>query len=143
MTFNLPRLMRFGDNALGNDTNRAYSIIDELFSNFAKTFPVIDISSNNSEYLIEVELPGVDQKDVEARLDDNILTIKGKKEETDEHKGKDYYARERFFGSFQRSIKLPKNIVKDSPITANFKNGTLYIKVPKNEDDNHRKIEIK
>ena len=93
--------------------------------------PRIDVSETDDEYKIEAELPGINQKEIDVKIDNNILTIKGKKEDTKEKKDKNYHLRERYYGTFQRSISLPSNIESDK-IDASFKNGVLHIVVPKN-----------
>jgi HSP20 family protein len=102
----------------------------------------MDISETESEYKIEVELPSINQQDIEVKIDNNILTVKGKREEEKEEKERTYYTRERYYGSFQRSVSLPNNVNPDD-IQAKFENGILHIRIPKKAQDNVRKIEIK
>jgi len=98
-----------------------------------KFSPAVDIRENEKEVAIQVELPGMDEKDVEVLLTDDTLTIKGEKKEEKEDKGKDHYHLERVFGSFQRVIPLPPGV--DSQKTeAKFKKGILRIKLPKREE---------
>ena len=95
--------------------------------------PTLDISENEKEYTINVELPGMDEKDVEVSCTDDSLTISGvKKNETEDKKG-NYHYLERSYGSFKRVIPLGDNIDK-TKITANFKKGVLKINIPKNTE---------
>ena len=103
--------------------------------------PRIDISETDAAYKIEAELPGINQKEIDVKIDNNILTIKGKKEDIKEEKEKNYHLRERYYGAFQRSISLPNNIEPEK-IKASFENGVLNISVPKNDKRTPKKIEI-
>ena len=103
--------------------------------------PRIDISETDGEYKIEAELPGINQKEIDVKIDNNILTIKGKKEDVKEEKEKNYHLRERYYGAFQRSISLPNNIEPEK-IKARFENGVLNISVPKSDKRTPKKIEI-
>jgi len=106
--------------------------------------PSLDVRENDKEVHIQVELPGMDEKDVEVLLTDNSLTVKGEKKEEKEDKGKDYYHVERSYGSFQRIIPLPEGI-DTKKAEAKFKKGILSISLPKLEQPKVKvkKIEIK
>ncbi len=99
---------------------------------------------NDKEVHIQVELPGLDEKDVEILLTENSLTIKGEKKEEEEDKGKDYYHVERSYGPFQRVIPLPEGM-DTQKAEAKFKKGILSISLPKLEQPKvkAKKIEIK
>jgi HSP20 family protein len=90
----------------------------------------VDISEKDKEYEISAELPGLSEKDVEVKLSNGNLTIKGEKREEKEERDKDYYLCGRRFGSFVRSFGLPEG-VDTSKIDATFANGVLRIKLPK------------
>lgn len=95
--------------------------------------PAMDLVEKEKEYEITAELPGMDDKSVELKVSNNVLTIKGEKsEEKEEHK-KDYYLSERRFGSFERSFQLPDGIDTDK-IDATFAKGILTVKLPKTAD---------
>ncbi len=106
--------------------------------------PEVDMYETNKEVVVKANLPGCEKKDVSVDVQDNILTIKGKKEENKEVKEKDFYQREQSFGSFQRSVSLPKyaNIDKAK---ASCKNGVLEVKFPKTKASGGKgkKIDIK
>ncbi|MFA5180639.1 MAG: Hsp20/alpha crystallin family protein [Syntrophales bacterium] len=106
--------------------------------------PSLDVRENDKEVHIQVELPGMDEKDVEVLLTDNSLTLKGEKKEDREDKGKDFYHVERSYGSFQRVITLPEGI-DTKKAEAKFKKGILSISLPKVElpKAKAKKIEIK
>ena len=69
---------------------------------------VMDVVEKDKEYEITAELPGMDEKDVEIKLSNRTLTIKGEKKEEEEEREKDYYLSERRYGSFQRSFQVPE-----------------------------------
>jgi HSP20 family protein len=95
--------------------------------------PAVDLVEKEKEYEITAELPGIDAGDIDVKLANGILTIKGEKKEEKEEKKKDYYLSERRFGSFQRTFQLPDGVVEDK-IEASFDNGVLTIRMPKGTD---------
>lgn len=130
--------------------NRAFGDIVKEFGGFdlsKKGFnfnPDFDIHETDHGYDIKAELSGMDEKDVEVTIEDNILRISGeKKDEKSEKKGK-YHISERKFGTFERSLTLPGE-VDSSKIKASFSKGVLSIHVPKTEKAkaNVKKIEVK
>jgi HSP20 family protein len=89
-------------------------------------------------------LPGLDEKNIEVKLVNGSLTIKGEKKEEKEEKKKDYYLHERHFGSFERSFSVPDGVDSDK-IEASFKKGVLIVTLPKKAEAQKpaKKIEIK
>jgi HSP20 family protein len=104
--------------------------------------PKIDIFEDESSYHLEAELPGIKEKDIDIQVDNHILSIKAKQEEKIEHKDKNYYRRERYYGEFQRSIHLPNNINSEK-ITADFKHGILHITILKTGKGTAKKVILK
>jgi HSP20 family protein len=92
--------------------------------------PSIDVSESEGELKIDVDLPGVEEKDVDVAIADNVLTIKGEKKAEREEKKKDFQLVERSYGSFSRSLTLPFAVDPDKA-KATFKNGVLSISLPK------------
>jgi HSP20 family protein len=92
--------------------------------------PAVDVSETDNAYEITAEMPGMDEKNVEVKVANGVLTIKGEKQEDKEEKNKDYYMRERSFGSFERNFQVPEGVETDR-IEANFKNGVLSVILPK------------
>ena len=86
----------------------------------------------------------MDEKNVEVKLINGVLTIKGEKQDDKEEKKKDYYMRERSFGSFQRSFQVPEGVDTDK-IEANFKKGVLTVTLPKSAEAQkaEKKIAVK
>jgi HSP20 family protein len=154
MAFNLPSVRKKLENNDTRGQNDLANFFDSILNDFqslpvpsfqkirGELSPRIDISETDSAYHIDTDLPGINQKDIDIKLDNNILTIKGKNEEQSETKDRNYYIKERYYGSFQRSISLPSNMNVDN-IDARFENGVLHIKIPKKEKENTRKIKIK
>jgi HSP20 family protein len=106
--------------------------------------PAVDIAESDQAYEITAELPGMDEKNIEVKLVNGTLTIKGKKQEEKEEKNKDYYLNERRFGSFERSFAVPES-VDETKIEAAFKKGVLTVTLPKKVETQTpaKKIEVK
>ena len=134
--------IRTRDSVFDDLFNELYSLPTSFLSKSGVDLsPRIDISETDAAYKIEAELPGINQKEIDVKIDNNILTIKGKKEDIKEEKEKNYHLRERYYGAFQRSISLPNNIEPEK-IKASFENGVLNISVPQNDKRTPKKIEI-
>ena len=95
--------------------------------------PRIDETEDEKAFHVKVELPGMSQDDVDVALSAGVLTIRGEKKREEEEKGKDFYRRERSFGSFRRSLPIPVD-VDENLIEAKFEKGILYIELPKTEE---------
>jgi len=108
------------------------------------SMPAVDVTDTEKAYEITAELPGMDEKNVEVKVANGVLTIKGEKEEDKEEKKKDYYVRERNFGSFERSFQVPDGVDADK-IEANFKKGVLTVTLPKKPEAQKtaKKIDVK
>ena len=105
--------------------------------------PSVDVSESDGSVVVKAELPGMESNDIDVDLTGNVLTIKGEKKIEEEKKEEErVYCRERFYGTFQRSFRLPAGVESDK-VEANFKNGVLTVTVPKSEESKHKKIEIK
>ena len=104
--------------------------------------PSIDVSETKSDLVIKAELPGMDSKDIDISLSNGFLTIKGEKNQEKEEKDENYHLIERSYGSFTRSVQLPREVQSDK-ITASFKNGVLRVTLPKSEEAKKKEIKIK
>jgi HSP20 family protein len=106
--------------------------------------PAVDVVEKEKAYEITAELPGMDEKNIEIKVSDDILSITGEKSEEKEEKKKDYYLSERRYGSFERSFRLPEGVDADK-IEASFKNGVLTLILPKKPEAQkpEKKIAIK
>ena len=125
--------------------------IDRLFDGFGRGFsttsaspllPSMDVSETEKEIEITAELPGLEEKDVQLNVADNLLTIRGEKKSHREEKEKDYRLVERSYGSFQRTIELPNGVNPDS-IQATISKGVLKVVVPKPAPAQTKKIAVK
>jgi len=92
--------------------------------------PRLDVEETDTEYHVSAELPGMDEKDVKVRIDEDTLVIEGEKKHEQEKKGQGYYRSERSYGSFRRVVPLSGQIDVDK-IDAHFKKGVLTITLPK------------
>jgi len=104
--------------------------------------PSVDVKETEKTIEVEAELPGVEEKDVQVTLEDNVLTIKGEKKAEKEETKKDYYSCERSYGSFLRSFELPAN-VDAGKVNATFAKGVLKVTLPKTAAAQAKKIEVK
>ncbi len=107
--------------------------------------PPVDLTETDKAYEIISQLPGeMDEKNVEVRFADGVLTIKGEKREEREEKKKGYYMRERSFGSFERTFQVPEGIDTDK-IKASFRKGVLAVTLPKTAEArrSEKKIAVK
>ena len=103
--------------------------------------PAMDLLETADHFVLRADLPGLTQDDVKIELEDSTLTVSGERKSEHEDKQEGYYRVERAFGSFSRSLTLPKGIDADA-VTASFENGVLEIRVPKPEERKPRRISI-
>jgi HSP20 family protein len=106
--------------------------------------PRVDVTETDNDIRVSVELPGMDEKDVEVTLSRDALTIKGEKKEETETKREGYVHTERHYGSFRRTVPLPREVVADKA-EATFRKGVLTVTLPKTEavKTATRKVEVK
>jgi len=124
-------------------------LFDSYFGDFFKESndlytisPRADIEETDNEYLVSLEIPGIDKKDLKLNLENNRLTIAGEKTQSKEVKDSNYVSCERNYGSFQRIFELP-NTIRSNDISAEYKDGILKVKLPKDEKAKRKEIEIK
>jgi HSP20 family protein len=131
-----------GSRMLFGDIDRMFnSFFNESASVKAST-PRADIRENENDYVLDIELPGLSEKDVEVKVEDNLLTISSAdpEEKTEEKEG--YILRERRSRAFVRSFVLPKDVDRES-IEAGFSNGLLSLSLGKKPETKPKTIEIK
>ncbi|MHB1219966.1 MAG: Hsp20/alpha crystallin family protein [Alphaproteobacteria bacterium] len=106
--------------------------------------PKVDVAETDKSVEVSVELPGLDEKDVEVALTEGQLAIKGEKKVEREESRQDYYLAERSYGAFHRVIPLPAGTATDGA-TATFKKGVLTVTVSKTPEarDKVKRIEVK
>ena len=138
--------------SLQRDMNR---LVDHFFNDFdmapaafgrteTSITPSVNVSEGDKEFRVTVELPGVDEKNVELSLNQNVLTIKGEKKFEKEETEKNFTRIERTYGSFYRAIPFATDL-DESKVRAEYKKGILYVTLPKAPSaiKEARKIEIK
>ena len=103
--------------------------------------PSVDIYETETNLVLTAELPGIDEKDIEIKIEDNTLTLKGERKFEKETKEENYHRLERAFGSFYRSFTLPHHVDQDK-ITAESENGILRITMPKKPELKPKKVKI-
>lgn len=103
--------------------------------------PSLDLSETKNSYIVSAEIPGIEPKDVEISLTDNVLTIKGEKKQEKQEDNENYHLIERSYGSFTRSFRLPVQVQADK-VKATYKNGVLKITLPKTEEAKKKEIKI-
>jgi len=144
-----------GDRGVSRPVSNPFSAlqqeIDRLFEGFSRGFsgfpgrelmPSMDLSETDKEIEITAELPGLEEKDIQLNVADNVLTIRGEKKNEREETEKDYHLVERSYGSFTRSVQLPDGVNPDG-IKAVMSKGVLKVTVPKPAPAQTKKIDIK
>jgi HSP20 family protein len=104
--------------------------------------PAVDVYEEKDDIVVKAELPGMEKDNIEVNISDHFLTIKGEKKKEEETKEKDYYRSERSYGSFLRTVELPKDIHADK-VKASFNNGVLEVRMPKTEEAKKKEIKVK
>jgi HSP20 family protein len=129
------------------------TLFDELEDVFSTPFgwtnpetriaPKVDISEEHDRYLVKADIPGMDKKDIEVKIENGVLTISGeRKSETKKQEQGQYAYYERSFGSFNRSFKLPEHIDNEA-IEAHYNNGVLEVALKKKPEAKPKAIEVK
>ena len=104
--------------------------------------PAIDMYQTDDEIVVKASLPGFKADDVQINITGDVLTLRGEMKHEDEKKEKAWHLREQRWGSFERSVALPTNVVADRA-NADFENGVLTITLPKAEEAKPRTISVK
>lgn len=104
--------------------------------------PIVDVFEEKDDIVVKAELPGIEKDNIEVNLTDHTLTIKGEKKKEEEVKEENYYRAERSYGSFLRTLDLPRDVRADQ-VKASFKNGILEVRVPKTEEAKAKEIKVK
>jgi HSP20 family protein len=106
--------------------------------------PAVDVTETEKGYKVVAELPGMDEKNIEVKIANGMLTIKGEKQEEKEEEKQDYYVRERSFGSFERTFPVLDGVDLEK-VDASFKKGVLTVTLPKTAEAQkaEKKISVK
>lgn len=108
----------------------------------APAFPATNIWSGQDGAMITAEVPGVEPDDLDISIVNDTITLSGSRNMVELAEGERFHRRERGYGQFNRTLQLPFRIDPDN-VQATFRNGTLYISVPRAEEDRPRKITVK
>jgi HSP20 family protein len=103
--------------------------------------PAVDIYETENELVLKADLPDVDQKDIDVRVENQTLTISGARKFEQDKTGKGYHRIERSYGNFTRSFAVPSSFNTES-IAASYKNGVLSVTLPKKEAAKPRQIKV-
>jgi HSP20 family protein len=103
--------------------------------------PVVDIFEKDGNIVLKAELPGVDPKTVDIRVENNTLSLRGERKLENEVKRESYHRVERSYGTFARSFTLP-NVVDTEKIKADFRDGVLQLTLPKREEAKPKQIQV-
>jgi HSP20 family protein len=103
--------------------------------------PAVDVWETDKELVLSFDLPGIPEDKIAVELDDNVLTVSGERERTQERSEDRFYRYERRFGQFSRSVTLPTG-VKEDDIKADYTDGVLEVRVPKPEEPKPKRIQI-
>ena len=115
---------------------------DDDLTKRGEWFPAVDIYENaNQEIVLKAELPGIVREDIDVRVENNTLTLRGERKRDTEVKQEQFHRVERSYGSFSRSFSLPSRIDTDQ-VRAEFKDGVLAITLPVKAEAKPRQIEV-
>lgn len=103
--------------------------------------PPVDIYEDEHSVVIKAEVPDVEQKDIDIRIENNTLTLRGERKHSSDVKKENYYRVERYFGQFQRSFSLPHSIDQDK-VQASYDKGILTIILPKLAETKQKQISV-
>jgi HSP20 family protein len=104
--------------------------------------PRADVTESKEQIMVKLDLPGIEEKDIQVTLENNVLTISGERKYESDEKEENYQRMECFYGTFTRSFTLPRTVDAEK-IKANYKNGVLSLNMPKREESKPKKIDIK
>jgi HSP20 family protein len=133
---------------LQNEMNRLFNTVFDTPSSGAgnsgtlrRWMPAMDLVESGDHFVLRADLPGMSEEDIKIEVEDGTLTLSGERKAEHEAKEEGYYRVERAFGSFSRSLTLPKG-VNAGAVTASFDRGVLEVRIPKPEERKPRRIEI-
>ncbi|MCZ7592237.1 MAG: Hsp20/alpha crystallin family protein [Kiritimatiellae bacterium] len=150
-------MARHEDNPFADFHRQMNRLFDDFFSDFEDrpfglrlpsafertdtATPRVDVSETDKEVTVKADLPGIAEKDVQVTLDEDVLIIRGTREDEREEKKRNYHIVERQYGEFQRSVPLPGGIDEEH-VKASFEKGVLTVTLPKLPEAQSRKKTI-
>ncbi|MDP9376118.1 MAG: Hsp20/alpha crystallin family protein [Actinomycetota bacterium] len=135
--------------SLQSEVNRLFNSVSDLpaaasgtaGANLRRWMPAMDLIEKEDSFVLRADLPGMKEEDLSIEFEDNVLTLSGERKSESEESGEGFHRVERAFGSFSRTLTLPKGIDPES-ISAEFENGVLEVRIPKPEERKPRRISI-
>ena len=134
-----------GLNSLQEQVNRLF---DDTFSShragqsdLATWAPAVDVFETENELVVKADLPDMNEKDIDVRVENNTLTVRGERKFEQQANEDNYLRIERAYGTFTRSFSLP-NTVNPEAIRAEYRNGVLTVRMPKREESKPKQIKI-
>jgi HSP20 family protein len=103
--------------------------------------PPVDVYEDEHSIQLKMEVPGIDEKDIDIRLDNNLLTVRGERKFEKEEKEENFHRIERRYGSFSRSFTLP-NTVNSEDVKADYNNGVLKVRLAKRAEAKPKQIKV-
>ena len=128
-------------NRMFNESYRGRESSEDDWALGGSWAPAVDIYEHDGNIVLTAVLPGVDPKDVDVRVENNVLTLRGERKWNNDVQRESYHRVERAYGSFTRSFTLP-NVVDTEKIKADFKEGMLKLVLPKREEAKPKQISI-
>jgi len=150
MSVKITRAEKSPETSQRNYPATPFRVFEDFFNEWARQYqaqpaeswqPVVDVMADDSNLVLDVELPGVDEKDIDLKFEGGVLTVKGEKKLPEGTAENDYHRIESSYGSFSRAFTLPDTIDAES-ISASFKNGVLRIKLPARLETRPRTIKV-
>lgn len=110
--------------------------------NLRNWFPLTDVSETSEHLTLRLEVPGLTRDQIKIGVENNVLTVRGEKQQETTAEDENFYRTERSYGTFERSFSLPAHVDADN-VQASLDSGVLTIKLPRREEARPREIEIK
>ncbi len=127
---------------LDEQINRIFADMPSLTGSASGAYaPAVDMRETDSEYLLDVDLPGLQNDDIDITVVEDTLTLQGTRKAEQQNNEGGVHRRERSFGSFRRSFRFPGGVDAEK-ITARFEHGVLHVRVPKPAEAKPRKIAV-
>ncbi len=128
---------------LQGDVNRLFSstLHPRSHDGVGELLPNLEVKEDENQFLVHLDIPGMERKDLDISVSGKILTVKGERKEEESKKGKGYFYSERRYGSFHRSVELPAEVKADK-VEAHYKDGVLKLILPKSEKAKAKQIKV-
>ncbi len=131
-----PETTRFFEDFL-ND----FPFAGSLLQNRDQWLPAVDILEKDGNLILRAELPGIEEKEIDLKLEGNVLTLRGERKMEKDDRKSNYHRVESYYGSFSRSFTLPETVDRDK-IKADYKNGVLTVTIPQKPEVRPREIPV-